>query len=153
SAWATSKPWRLSARATSDATTSYVSTSVISGTCRSIRRRTIDITRSAGTVTNTIRKAPATPIVIGKPRAILSHLDSRAAGVGVRRAVVTVGGGPAIETPTRRATAAASTIHAVRTVHSGTHRGNGTNASTSAAMRGAATPISKIGQAAAAATR
>jgi hypothetical protein len=125
--------------------------------CRSMRRRMNDVIRNAGTVTKTIRNAPATPIVMGRPRAICTHLEpSVVAGCtpeSVRAgAAIFLGCRTATATPTASGTARARVIQTARTVHAGTQSGTGTNASTRAAAFGVTVPISRSGHAAAAAT-
>ena len=123
------------------AATGYDSIVVTSGTYVSRRPRTIDVARSAGTVTSRMTKAAASPAVIGKPRRTLFASPSRRPDGDCTPTV----------TPTAMGTSTATASQIVRTRPGGTLLDSGTKVKKNRAAFGATRPSSKIGHAAAAA--
>src|ERR1022692_3599261 len=100
--------------------------------------------RIAGTDTNMMMKATVSPSVIGNPRASRLPNDSD---------LVPGGAFAPIASPSASGTINTSASQTTRIVQEGIQCGMGTKASSSAEIRGKATPTSRSGQATAAATR
>src|ERR1700735_2024181 len=115
----------------------------MSGTSALCSPRASAYSRMTGTETNIMMKAAAKPTVMGNPRNTRLPNDSGGACGGALVATAI---------PTANGTRSAKLSQTMRTVHFGAQCGTATNATSSAASFGMATPTNRSGHATAAAT-